>query len=389
MTGGLGHHPRMHASPLATLALITAVCTTACQGACGAKTPATEDAGPPRSTGAITEADTTALDGGLSGEGGRWQLSLPGGSWVEVRAAVRARAKPGVEAWAVEPSTQAQVTVACGARAEDDARDLGATLQARANAARRPLRGLEVEAVPGPWVRGAMARFDTGDGAGALHHAVGVFDLGDATCEVQAWTPAGGDFASLSALISGFSANPSREAVLAARLLERARETPGLEGLAAPAVDGGPAQPRALADAVARGLVRLPDDALEERARLRLALLSRLDDDTCAGLVTQQQALAQGALALLSDEEAQRWVALTEAALSASLDAEAPRPDVADLERRLARDDANFSTALDVLREVDRNQPGDVCRAERTRLEVGLRQPTAQKRALLRAWAGR
>jgi hypothetical protein len=377
---------------VASLALL-ASCSGSCRGAAALDAGPTEapvpDAGARRT---LTEADTRPLDGGvLEAEG--WTLRLPTPGWQRVTDDARMRLKPDVDAWAIEPATQAHVSVACTADRRTDALDARATLTARARTSGRQLDLLTVEPLEGPWLHGAVARFETGDAETGFRHAVAFVDLGVTGCEIQAWEPrrTGPDGGQpLEAIVRAFSPAASRSLRLAARLTRRLRETPALEALLAARVDGGARPAQALATLVAQGLTRLPDSAIEERARLRLTLLERVDVSTCAALVLQHRDDAPGWLDLLTDEEAERWGALSEAALVAASSPAPPvdRAPVEALERRLERGDPDFEKALEVLKAVDRYPAAAICEAERVRLRKALAQPKPDRVTLLRGWAG-
>lgn len=383
---------RSSAVAVASLALLVN-CSGSCRGAAAVDAGTAEapvpDAGARRT---LTEADTSPLDGGVL-EAAGWTLTLPTPGWQRVSDEARMRLKPDVDAWAIEPANQAQVSVTCAAGRGTDALDARATLAARARSSGRQLDVQAVEAFDGPWLHGAVARFETGDAVTGFRHAVGFFDLGATGCEVQAWEPrrvAADASQPLEAIVRAFSPAAARSLRLAARLTRRLRETPALDALLAERVDGGVPPAQALATLVAQGLTRLPDAAIEDRARLRLSLLERVDADTCAALVLQHREDTPDWLDLLTDEEAERWGALSEAALVA---ASSPAPPVDHaavdaLEKRLVRGDADFEKALEVMKTVDRYPASTVCEAERVRLKKALAQPKRDQVTLLRGWTG-
>jgi hypothetical protein len=374
------------------LAVLT-LCVLAGCGGCrgGAGVDAGRDAGGPRT---LTEADTTPLDGGvLAGSDAGWTLTLPTPGWQRVSPEARARLGSRADEWAVEPSSEAQVTVTCGAGRGAEADDVRAALEARAQAAGRDVQVRAEEPLDGPWLRGALARFDSTVGGAGFRHAVGVFDLGEVGCEVQAWEPRRdpeGATQPLDAIVRAFRPQVSRAARVAARLTRQLREDLALGARLAEQLDAGLTPAQALSGLVSLGLGRLPDAALEERATLRLALLARLDPDVCAALVLQREELAPGWLDALTEEEVDGWARLSEAALAAADAPERPveRRAAEALERRLAGADPDFQKAVAVLSAVDRAPSADICRAERVRLQLALARPARERALLLRAWLG-
>jgi hypothetical protein len=161
-----------------------------------------------------------------------------------------------------------------------------------------------------------------------------------------------------------------------------------LAGRAAAAGDAGLTPQQALAMLVASGLPRLEPALLEERFRLRLTLLTRVDAGTCAALVRQRE--SGDWLDLLTEGEATRWAALSEAALAAGAEAHEPIVSVDDvraLEQQVSRSSRDFLEATDSVRAADRVPDEQACRAERVRLTTALGLPAPDRLLLLRGWA--
>ena len=329
----------------------------------------------------LTERDTEAHDGGLSGDG--WALPLDA-RWLSVKSEVRLRLKPAVQRWAVDPDGPVQLTVECKPPSEGAA----ASLQAELDRARATQTAQEVSLsqVAGAWLDGALAQWTTAE---ALH-AQGRFRVLAFRCDVHAWGGKQGGAALAQRLrdtVLAFSG--SRPKVLAAlsALTSLLRENAVAQARLNDARDAGTVEFAGFA-LMDKALPRLPPALLAERFELRLQLLDVLTPTECAAVVRHRLDESSRILELVPEPQALRWVELTQLALSLALSADGPpvlptKQEISNAIVQLAGDDQGMIASIELLREAD-NAPDDaVCDAERLRLRKILELPVERRTLLL------
>lgn len=339
---------------------------------CKAPPPAPVPAPPPQQ---LTEKDTEPLQGALSGPG--WRLLLDD-RWLAVKSDARARFKPEVEAWAVDPDGPVHLTVQCRALVEGAEASLRAQL-----ALAREQHDLEGVAMgklgEGPWLEGVLGQWTVGE----MAHVIGRFRLVSSVCDVRAWAPKAGGAPTVERLRSSVLAfSTTRPGLvrelnaLGAWLSTRARPH---------AADAGTAWVRLRTE---DALLRAPAGLLVERFTLRLQLLEEIGQRDCANVVRQRLEESPALLERLPDPVGARWVQLTREALTLAESADAGRPaeqpgKLALL--KLAAQDEELGLAQSVLKRPD-EAPDDVaCDAEKLRLTKLLAQPAEQRALLLRS----
>lgn len=130
---------------------------------------------------------------------------------------------------------------------------------------------------------------------------------------------------------------------------------------------------RAVRKLAVRGMARLDDDALLERAVLVDQMLQRLDEETCGALAQGQADVAQQdrALTSLARGEAEAWLDLIYRAARAELDGELPPasdPQAIQAALRFLRakiDPQDSQRLLEVLPKLGDADPGAACWAGR------------------------
>jgi hypothetical protein len=345
---------------------------------------------PPPAPLTLTDRDTVAPEGRVvhSADGGNWALTMPDSNWRLVTEAARARLKPGVEVWVVNPVRDAQLTVQC---APLKLEQLEAGLRAAAQASGQTFQQRSREALDGGWVRGVEVTYalegkEPGKG---FSHVDGLFELVTRTCDVQSWATDGVQLPELRRVVRSFEPTLSpAELALVAPL--RAFADPQLQKLIEAAyADGGTThfEPPWLVD---QGTVRLPAALLEERFALRRRMLDTLGDEACAAIVahTDEPAILIQALNQLDPASAARWGQLSVEAMRAAVSRDLDylgRMDLAEAQRAyLALPGATEAERL--LSHLADGTAKTVCEAERTRLKLVLTlEPTLRLR-LYRSW---
>ena len=222
----------------------------------------------------------------------------------------------------------------------------------------------------------------------------------DKVCEVHAWALAAaldageGPLPSLKQLVSGFTLTPRPGVRAVTEVFRVLREPRAQAGLAA-LLDAGVA-PNIVGLAIMnRGIVQLPGELVDERFRLRLALLERTPPDVCGQLIrqTNDPHLLLAALDTLSQEEADRWVVISKAAIDAHLaGTSVKRPteqELARAKKALLEGHPDVGAAVAALNPIDRQQDAVVCAAERTRLTRAFQLDLKTRVVLFRDWLGR
>ena len=335
--------------------------------ACRDKPPAAPvpPAPPVAATATLTEKDTVAHDGGVTGPG--WRLTLDP-RWLLVRADVVRQWKPAVQTWAVDPDGPEHLTVTC-----------------RPGASSGVPAGAELEATKGPWLDGQLARFQAGDGA----HTRARYVLLSQTCGVEVVTPPGGDGARATQAVGRFESD--RRALVSALvdLAQYLQTDPQAKARLTLFRDAGHGDISGLL-LMDNALVRLSPARLTERFALRQALLEALPPLECGELVRHRLDPSPELLERLPEESAVRWVGLTREALALALAATTPPglPTQREVEasiRELVSTDRALETAVQALQR-PANVPSELlCDAERRRLRAILAQPEAKRVVLMKS----
>ncbi len=337
----------------------------------------------------LTDRDTVAPEGRVvhGADGGGWSLTMPDSNWRVVTDAARARLKPGVEVWVVNPVRDAQLSVQCAPLTLDK---LEAGLRAAAQGSGQTFTQLAREPLDGGWVRGVEVTYALeGQGAGkGFSHVDGLFELVTSTCDVQSWASDGVQLPELRRVVRSFEPQLSpAELALVAPL--RAFADPELQKLVEAArADGGThLEAPWLVD---RGTVRLPALLLEERFALRRRMVETLADEWCAAIVahTDEPAVLVQALNQLDPASAARWGELSVEAMRAALTRDldyVDRMDLAEAQRAyLALPGAADAERL--LAHPGQGTAKTVCEAERTRLKLVLKLDPEKRQRLYRSW---
>jgi hypothetical protein len=321
----------------------------------------------PAAPSVLTEKDTAAHDGGVSGPG--WRLPLEE-RWVVVRDDVARQVKPAASRWAVDPAGPEHLVVTCRPSAE----------RPEANPA-----GARVEVVTGAWLEGEVARFTAAEGV----HTRGRYRLPSQTCDVDVITPQLADAARAGRVVASFESDRPR---LVGALTELARflasDTTAQARLALYRDAGHAGVSGVLL--MENALVRLSPERLTERFRLRLALLEALSPFECGELVRHRLDVSPDLLERLPEDGAVRWVQLTRQALGLALATASPPdlPKSADVDaaiQGLVHGDRTLENAVQVLQKPG-NVPSElVCEAERHRLRAILAQPEAPRVVLMKS----
>lgn len=304
-----------------------------------------------------------------------------GPEWFLVKDETRVRRRPEVDQWALSPAGPEQVTVKCASGplpGPDSLRDdLASTKRSRA------IERDSVTPIKGPWLSGTLATWSVPE----AHHAQGRFALLGQRCDVHAWGPRGTSSSeALAALVKRFgSTRPALTAELislSAFLEEDAAARERLQW----ATDAGYG-PIAGVVLVGDALTRLADDRLVERFQMRLELLQAAPTELCGSIVRGAHDAAPDALTYLPEARAVRWVALTREALALQARPGPPptlptRDDVEAAIEKMVQGDSDLAAAIVILRQPQAND-GELCAAEKLRLQRVLAQPSDRRRVLL------
>lgn len=375
--------PKRRLAPLALMLALAASLATSL-AAC------TRCAGTPPSDLRLTEKDTTIPAERLvhGRDGGSWTLTMPNRDWRLVNDSARARLRPEVEVWLVNPVRDAYLTVQCVG--DRTAAQLEPALRVAAERAGRTFTPQGREPLEGPWVRGVALSYATATAQNAWVHVDGLFDLLGTTCDVQASATNPTHLPELQSVVRSFtpSLSPAARALLAP---SRALAAPAMQTVFAELLDAGVPEALIPVALVERGMRRLPDVALEERFDLRRRMLDAVPPEVCGAIVAQSDdgALLVATLDRLEPAQAERWGQLSVEAITAEAERLPPVP----LDRTEVAEAQRAWLALDGVREADLLlSRGDtvplpaVCQAERTRLKAAFSLDPAVRVRLFRSW---
>lgn len=369
---------------LSRVSVFSVVVVAASLGCPASKTPsAAPDASVSAPEPVLTERETQALDGGLAGPG--WVLALEA-PWLEVKADARARLRPALQGWAVDPGGPLQLTVECGAAAEGAA---ASSLQAELErtGASQPIKQVSLTPLPpGAWLDGALAQWTS---AGVVH-VLGRFRLLRGRCDVHALGPErAAPVQRLRAAVSGFGSSRPRLLAEFSSLSAWLLSDPLVSARINAARDAGVGD-HAGEILMVNALVRLPPERLAERFEMRLKLLGLLTTRECGAIVRLQAELSPAVLEQLPEPVAVRWVQLTREAMALAARAKTPpvipsAEAVADAIEAMVAGDDEAAAAVATLRAPDAAPDEVICVAELVRLRKVLAQPPARRELLMRS----
>jgi hypothetical protein len=322
-------------------------------------------------------------------DGGAFTLTMPDGNWRVVADELRARVRPEVEAWVVNPVRGAFVTVQCVR--EQSPAQLEAALTVAAQRVGRTVSIISREALVGPWQQALELTYKTSAGQESFVHDDGLFDLVTETCAVQAWSTDPAQAPELRRVVRSFAPQLT-PAVLALLAPLQVLGEDKVKAHMAGAEDAGVSSIAVTSVMVARGLARLGEAALDERFELRRRLLESLPEPQCGSVVMRAGSpeLLIDALNHLPAEAARRWGELSVEAMRAEIDGVPPQPpsrlELADAQREYLA--LEHTREAEILLQSGSQNAADVCEAERTRLKAAFTLSREVRGRLFRSWLG-